>query len=74
MVVLDQQRGGHGGVHLAHAAAAGDDIGPDAVKGHTVHRLHGGGPVDEAVDLRRHGVKKGDMHRYRPRFVVLLLL
>ena len=62
LIVLDQQGGGHGGVDFAYAAAAGDHVVADAVKGNAMDRFLRLGVVDETADLRGHGVKKSDVH------------
>ena len=63
-VTVDAQLGGHGGVDLADAAAAGDDVLVNGIEGDAGHGLHGLRPAGEdTLDLAGHGVGKGDFHR-----------
>ena len=63
VIALDEEGGSHGGVHLTHAAAAGDETVPQGVEADAVDDFGRCGAVDEAVDLRGHGVEQSSKHR-----------
>ena len=68
LIQADQQLGGHGGVDLADAPGAGDDVRPDLIKRHPGHGLQGLSIFlgQQAFDLAGHGVYKSDFHGWFP--------
>ena len=68
-VQVDKQLGGHGSVHLPHAAAAGDHVLPYPVEGHARHRFFRLCALrQQALDLTLHGVQQSSQHTANPHF------
>ena len=64
VVEADEQLGAHGGVDLADAAAAGDDMGADLIKGHARLRADGSAGLvcQQRLYFAGHGVYQTNGH------------
>ena len=64
VVEADEQLGAHGGVDLADAAAAGDDMGADLIKGHARLRADGSAGLvcQQRLYFTGHGVYQTNGH------------